>query len=82
MANSSLGAALTIPKSALDAIEQADKKLKDIQDTAKNTASSVTQSFKYMSVGTKPFLDSLDQVIAKLATINHLVEMQSRGCPT
>ena len=38
MANSSLGAALTIPKSALDAIEQADKKLKDIQDTAKNTA--------------------------------------------
>lgn len=70
MADSSLGAALTIPKSALDAIEQADKKLKDIQDTAKNTASSVTQSFKDMSVGTKPFLDSLDQVIAKLATIN------------
>ena len=30
MADSSLGAALTIPKSALDAIEQADKKLKDI----------------------------------------------------
>ena len=56
MADSSLGAALTIPKSALDAIEQADKKLKDIQDTAKNTASSVTQSFKDMSVGTKPFL--------------------------
>lgn len=70
MADSALGAALTIPKSALDAIEQADKKLKDIQDTAKNTASSVTQSFKDMSVGTKPFLDSLDQVIAKLATIN------------
>ena len=56
MADSSLGAALTIPKSALDAIEQADKKLKDIQDTAKNTASSVTQSFKDMSVGSSLIL--------------------------
>ena len=79
MANSSLGAALTIPKSALDAIEQADKKLKDIQDTAKNAASSVTQSFKDMSIGTKPFLDSLDQVIAKLATINASASNASSG---
>lgn len=79
MADSSLGAALTIPKSALDAIEQADKKLKDIQDTAKNTASSVTQSFKDMSVGTKPFLNSLDQVIAKLATINASASNASSG---
>lgn len=79
MADSSLGAALTIPQSALDAIEQADKKLKDIQDTAKNTASSVTQSFKDMSVGTKPFLNSLDQVIAKLATINASASNASSG---
>lgn len=79
MANSSLGVALTIPQSALDVIEQADKKLKDIQDTAKNTASSVTQSFKDMSVGTKPFLDSLDQVIAKLATINASASNASSG---
>ena len=79
MADSALGAALTIPKSALDAIEQADKKLKDIQDTANNTASSVTQSFKDMSVGTKPFLDSLDQVIAKLATINASASNASSG---
>lgn len=79
MANSSLGAALTIPKSALDAIEQADKKLKDIQDTAKHTASGVTQSFKDMSIGTKPFIDSLDQVIAKLATINASATNASNG---
>lgn len=79
MADSALGAALTISKSALDAIEQADKKLKDIQDTAKNTASSVTQSFKDMSVGTNPFLDSLDQVIAKLATINASASNASSG---
>lgn len=79
MADSALGAALAISKSALDAIEQADKKLKDIQDTAKNTASGVTQSFKDMSVGTKPFLDSLDQVIAKLATINASASNASSG---
>lgn len=79
MADSALGAALTIPKSVLDAIEQADKKLKDIQDTAKNTASSVTLSFKDMSVGTKPFIDSLDQVIAKLATINASASNASSG---
>ena len=79
MTNSSLGAALTIPKSALDAIEQADKKLKDIQDTAKHTASGVTQSFKDMSIGTKPFIDSLDQVIAKLATINASATNASNG---
>lgn len=79
MADSALGSALAIPKSALDAIEQADKKLKDIQDTAKNTASGVTQSFKDMSVGTKPFLDSLDQVIAKLATINASASNASSG---
>ena len=79
MANSSLGAALTIPKSALDAIEQADKKLKDIQDTAKHTASGVTQSFKDISIGTKPFIDSLDQVIAKLATINASATNASNG---
>ena len=79
MADSALGAALAIPKSALDAIEQADKKLKDIQDTAKNTASGVTQSFKDMSIGTKPFLDSLDQVIAKLATINATAANASNG---
>ena len=52
MANSALGSALTIPQSALDAIERADKKLKDIQDTAKNTATSVTKSFDNMAIGT------------------------------
>ena len=70
MGNSALGAALSIPKSALDAIKEADQKLKDIQSTAKNTAAGVTKSFKNMTVGTQPFLDALDKVIAKLNTIN------------
>ena len=70
MGNSALGAALSIPKSALDAIKEADQKMKDIQSTAKNTAAGVTKSFKNMAVGTQPFLDALDKVIAKLNTIN------------
>lgn len=79
MADSALGSALVIPESALKKIKEADDKLQKLQDTAKNTASSVTQSFKDMSVGTKPFLNSLDQVIAKLATINASASNASRG---
>lgn len=79
MGNSALGAALTIPKSALDAIKEADQKLKDIQSTAKNTAAGVTKSFKDMAVGTQPFLDALDKVIAKLNTINTSAANASGG---
>lgn len=70
MGNSALGAALAIPQSALDAIKEADQKLKDIQNTAKNTAVGVAKSFKDMAVGTQPFLDALDKVVAKLNVIN------------
>lgn len=79
MADSALGSALVIPEPALKKIKEADDKLQKLQDTAKNTASSVTQSFKDMSVGTKPFLNSLDQVIAKLATINASASNASSG---
>lgn len=79
MGNSALGAALSIPKSALDAIKEADQKLKDIQSTAKNTAAGVTKSFKNMAVGTQPFLDALDKVIAKLNTINTSATSASSG---
>lgn len=79
MADSALGSALIIPESALKKIKEADDKLQKLQDTAKNTASSVTQSFKDMSVGTKPFLNSLDQVIAKLAKINASASNASSG---
>lgn len=79
MANSALGSALTIPQSALDAIERADKKLKDIQDTAKNTAASVTKSFDSMAIGAKPFLDVLDQVINKLNIVGASATNASGG---
>ncbi len=74
-----IGSILSIPQSALNAIDQADKKLKDIQNTAKATATSVAQSFKDMSVGTKPFLDSLDQIIGKLSVINSSASNASGG---
>ena len=70
MAQSALGAALTIPQSALDAIDKADRKLKDIQSTATSLSGSVSTAFGNMATGTKPFLDALDQIISKLGTIN------------
>lgn len=70
MANSALGAALQIPQSALDAIKKADDKLKDIQTTAASTAAAVKTSFADMTTGTNPFIQALDQIIAKLGTIN------------
>lgn len=79
MGNSALGAALAIPQSALDAIKEADQKLKDIQNTAKNTAVGVAKSFKDMAVGTQPFLDALDKVVAKLNVINASAANASGG---
>ena len=79
MGNSALGAALAIPQSALDAIKEADQKLKDIQNTAKNTAVVVAKSFKDMAVGTQPFLDALDKVVAKLNVINASATNASGG---
>lgn len=79
MGNSALGAALAIPQSALDAIKEADQKLKDIQNTAKNTAVGVAKSFKDMAVGTQPFLDALDKVAAKLNVINASAANASGG---
>ena len=69
MTQSALGAALTIPQSALDAIDRADKRLNDIQKTAANTANAVTTAFNGMTAGTQPFATALDQIIAKLNAI-------------
>lgn len=70
MSGSALGAALEIPKSALDKIKEADDKLVKLQQTAKDTASSVKTSFAAMEGGTKGFIGALDQIITKLGTID------------
>lgn len=69
MAQSALGAALTIPKSALDAIDKADRKLQDIQVTATKAASSVSQAFNSMTSNAQSLVGALDQVIAKLSQV-------------
>jgi hypothetical protein len=71
MADSALGSALFIPESALKKIKEADDKLKQLQRTAEQTASSVKSSFGTMQGSTTVFIGALDQIIQKLGTINN-----------
>ena len=71
MADSALGSALFIPDSALKKIKEADDKLKQLQRTAEQTASSVKSSFGTMQGSTSGFIGALDQIIQKLGTINN-----------
>lgn len=71
MADSALGSALFIPESALKKIKEADDKLKQLQRTAEQTASSVKSSFSTMQGSTSGFIGALDQIIQKLGTINN-----------
>lgn len=71
MADSALGSALFIPESALKKIKEADDKLKQLQRTAEQTASSVKSSFGTMQGSTSGFIGALDQIIQKLGTINN-----------
>lgn len=71
MADSALGSALIIPESALKKIKEADDKLKQLQRTAEQTASSVKNSFGTMQGSTTGFIGALDQIIQKLGTINN-----------
>lgn len=71
MADSALGSALFIPESALKKIKEADDKLKQLQRTAEQTASSVKSTFGTMQGSTTGFIGALDQIIQKLGTINN-----------
>lgn len=71
MADSALGSALFIPESALKKIKEADDKLKQLQRTAEQTASSVKSSFGTMQGSTTGFIGALDQIMQKLGTINN-----------
>lgn len=71
MADSALGSALFIPESALKKIKEADDKLKQLQRTAEQTASSVKSSFGTMQGSTTGFIGALDQIIQKFGTINN-----------
>ena len=79
MAQSALGAALTIPKSALDAIDKADRKLQDIQVTATNAANSVNQAFSGMASNAQSLVGVLDQIIAKLSQVGTTASNANAG---
>lgn len=82
MSGSALGAALEIPKSALDKIKEADDKLVKLQQTANGTASSVKTSFATMEGGAKGFIGALDQIINKLNVVNSTANKMPKSLST
>lgn len=54
------GYVMTIPKSVLDKLTQADAKIKDIAKSSENTERRVIESFKNMANGINPFLEKLN----------------------
>lgn len=54
------GYVMTIPKSVLDKLNQADEKIKNIAKSSENTEKRVVESFKNMANGINPFLEKLN----------------------
>lgn len=54
------GYVMTIPKSVLDKLTQADEKIKNIAKSSENTEKRVVESFKNMANGINPFLEKLN----------------------
>jgi len=70
MADSALGSALIIPKSALEAIKRADERIQSIQDHSRQMGQTVNSAFTSMTGGARMFTSELDKIISKLATID------------
>lgn len=66
MAGQTIGSALEIPDSVLKKIDDADKKLQCIQNTATTVAGGVSGSFNTMTISTDKFIQRLDTIIQKL----------------
>lgn len=66
---SGIGSALVIPKELLQDIDNADKRLKKLQETARATATVVNNSFASMTSGTKFFAAELQNIINSLQGI-------------
>lgn len=69
MGDLTIGSALVIDDKTLAKIQEIDNKIKNIQTTADATAKGVSKSFSDMANGVNPFITALDNVIAKLNTI-------------
>lgn len=70
MADSALGSALIIPKSALEAIKRADERIQSIQDHSRQMGQTVNSAFTSMTGGARIFVSELDKIITKLGTID------------
>ena len=64
-----IGSELFISKEALNAIERADKRLQNIQETARAMGTTVNNAFTAMSGGANMFADNLDKIIQKMRAI-------------
>lgn len=67
--SNAIGSELFISKEALNAIERADKRLQNIQETARAMGTTVNNAFTAMSGGANMFADNLDKIIQKMKAI-------------
>lgn len=79
MGDLTIGSALVIDDKTLAKIQEIDNKIKNIQTTADATAKGVSKSFSDMANGVNPFITALDNVIAKLNTIQTSASNAGRG---
>jgi hypothetical protein len=70
MADSALGSALAIPKSALDAIKMADERIQSIQNHSQQMGQAVNNAFTSTTADAKIFSKSLEDIIIRLDAIN------------
>lgn len=71
MDETALGAALTIDSSVLKKIEEADKKIKELENTTRKSAEEINKSFRSMGdLGVQYFIDKLKLAQSELGKIN------------
>lgn len=75
--NTAIGSALIIPDNLLKNLTEVDKKIKDIQDTSKQTAQVFNTQFASMSLNTGNLLNNLQQVINQLGQVGTAAQTAS-----
>lgn len=69
MAGQTIGSALEIPQSVLQKMQDAENRLKSIQNAATATAGVISTEFGKMAASTDPFILKLDTIIQKLGLV-------------
>ena len=68
--DSAIGFSIEIPDSVFKKLDDADAKLKRIQDTVKKTSSVVVSNFKSMASGVNPFITKLNETNKMLSKMS------------